>query len=455
MTRIRRQGKVNLVEWDIKKVLIRLSLPMMTGFIAIMIFNTTDMIYVGMLGGDELAAISFTFPIAMLFAAIGQGLGVGVSSVVARDIGAGNIEAGKRVTTHTLLLSLMISIAISVIGILTIDQVFGIMGAKSEIRPLIRDYMEIWYIGIIFVMVPMTGNNVIRATGDAKTPMYIMLTAALLNIVLDPLIIFGIGPFPALELRGAAIATVISRGTTMVVTLYVLYHREHLIDLRIPSMESLRASWCSVLHVGGPAAITKLLAPVSLGVLTYLSSLHGKEAVAAFGVGSRVDILATLPIFGLSASLIPFVGQNTGAGKIERIRRAVRMSIRFSFIWGFGAALVLMLLSDQIGVIFTRNDTILERLRLYFVIVPVSYAFQGVINLSAGYFNGSGRPLPAAILNICRFLVLLVPLAFAGNYLLGFRGILGGFALAGILTGILAILLVRNALSQEPRVSFI
>jgi len=444
----KKNRKIAMTEGDVKNVLLRLTFPMMTGFVAMIIFNTADMIYVGRLGSDELAAITFTFPVAMLFISIAHGLGIGASSVVSREIGAGNFERGKKVTTHTIILALLISATISTVGFFTIDPLFTIMGAEEELRPLIKEYMQIWYIGIVFVMVPMVGNNIIRATGDAKTPMYIMLLAALFNIILDPLLIFGLGPFPRLELAGAAIATVIARGTTMVVTLYILVHRDKMVDLTVPSFGELKECWRSVLHVGAPAAVTNLLFPLSLGILTYLSALHGKDAVAALGVGTRLDFIALLPLFGISASLLPFVGQNVGAGESERVKKAVFMSIRFSFYWGFGSAVVLALLSDYVGLAFTSDEGILEKLKIYLFIIPVGYAFQGVVALSSGYFNASGKPLPAALLNFTRLLLLLVPFAVVGNYYFGFSGIVGAVSLAAVLTGVMSIVWMEKDIQK-------
>ena len=433
-----KRSEAVLVKGDIRKTLLKLTLPMMTGFVAMIIFNTADMIYVGRLGGDELAAISFTFPVAMLFVGIAQGLGVGAASVVARAIGAEDLKRGRKVTAYTIFLALVVSAAVSTTGLLTIEPLFKLMGAEKDILPLIRDYMEIWYIGMVFVMVPMIGNNIIRATGDAKTPMYIMLIAALLNIVLDPFLIFGIGPFPRLELAGAAAATVISRATTMVVTLKVL-KKLRMIEFSVGQWEELKKSWISVLHVGAPAALTNLLVPISLGILTYLSSLHGKEAVAALGVGSRIDFIALLPMFGLGASLLPFVGQNMGAGKKGRIRKALHLSFRFSFYWGFGVTIFAGFFSDYIGLAFTSEKEILDNLKFYLLIIPVSYSFQGLIRLSTGYFNAVGKPFPAAFLNFLRFLILLIPFSAMGNLVYGFVGILGGVSLSGIVPGVLAL----------------
>ncbi len=440
--------KVDMIGGDVKKILIQLTLPMMMGFIAMIIFNTADTIYVGMLGSDELAALSFTFPVAMFFIGLAQGLGIGASSVVAREMGAGNLERSRHVTTHIIILAFGLGLFFSVVGYFSMDPLFRLLGANRQTLPLVREYMKIWYLGISFIMVPIVGNNIIRATGDAKTPMYIMLVAVVFNIVFDPLLIFGLGPFPELELAGAAIATVVARSGTMLVTMYVLTHREKLFVFERFSFAQMLRSWRDVLHVGAPAAATQLMAPVSMGILTFLAAQHGNNAVAAIGVGSRVDFIAVLPVFGLGATMLPFAGQNLGAGRPERVREALDISIRFTAFWGLVVAVSCSLLAPYIGMAFTQDGAILDKTTLYFLVIPWAYGFFGLVFLVSGYFNAAGKPMPAMVLNFARHLAFSIPLAAAGHYLFGFVGILGGVTLGIAGAGVWGLVWVKQDVAR-------
>ena len=208
--------KANLTEGDPGKTIMKLTGPMMIGMIGMVIFNLVDTLYIGRLGTEALAAMSFTLPVVMLQGSISMGLGVGVSAVISRAIGAGNQEKVKRLTTDSLFLSVLIVTSFVVLGYLTIDPLFRLLGAEGELLILVKQYMSIWYVGVPFVVIPMIGNSAIRAAGNTVIPSGIMLTAITVNIVLDPLLIFGIGPFPRMELAGAALATVIARSTTRV-----------------------------------------------------------------------------------------------------------------------------------------------------------------------------------------------------------------------------------------------
>ena len=233
-----------------------------------MLFNLVDTFFIGRLGTTELAAISFTFPVVFLLGSIAMGLGIGISSVISRAIGEGDHHKVQRLTTDGLILSLIIVGVLAIIGILTIEPLFRLIGATSETLPLIKQYMKIWYLGIVFLVVPMVGNNAIRATGDTKSPSIIMMIGAGINAILDPLLIFGIGFFPRLEISGAALATVIARATTLIAALWILGHREKMLSLSRPQIKSMWDSWRKILYIGIPAAGMHMLVPINAGIIT-------------------------------------------------------------------------------------------------------------------------------------------------------------------------------------------
>ena len=196
--------RARLTEGPVGRTLLGLALPMIWGMFSIIAFNLTDAYFVGKLGTAPLAAISFTFPVVMTVGSITIGLGVGTCSVLSRAIGEGDHRKVQRLATDSLILSLLVVGFFILVGILTIDPLFEAMGADSETLPLIREYMSIWYFGMMFLVVPMVGNNALRASGDTINPSIIMTVSALINVILDPILIYGLGPFPRLEIKGAA-----------------------------------------------------------------------------------------------------------------------------------------------------------------------------------------------------------------------------------------------------------
>jgi putative MATE family efflux protein len=184
--------------------LVKMTVPVFFGVFAMMLQGFVDAFFIGMVGDRELAALSFAFPILMIVTSVAIGLGAGTSSVVARAIGANNPERAARLATDSLLLSFIITAAFCLIGILTIEVLFTALGAPGDMIPLIREYMEVLYVGVPFVVVGMVGMSSMRATGDTRLPSLLMIMASITNILLDPLMIFGFGPIPAMGLKGAA-----------------------------------------------------------------------------------------------------------------------------------------------------------------------------------------------------------------------------------------------------------
>ena len=372
--------------------------------------------------------MSFTFPVVTVLGNIALGLGVGASSVIARAIGEGDRAKVKVLTTNSLTLSLLIVGLFVAVGLTTIKPLFILLGASDRIFPLVIQYMTVWYLGVIFLVIPMVGNSAIRAGGNTLTPSIIMTVAAGVNIVLDPILIFGWGAIPALGLRGAALATVIARTTTLVASLWVLHFRQQMLLWKIPQLSQAWGCWKQILYVGLPAAGTSTINPISIGFITSLMATYGAETVAGFGIASRIESFAVIALMALSASIGPFVGQNWGAEKYARVQEALRLSFIFCLAWGISIAIILGVTAPQLAAIFDRNTEVIAIASLYLRLVPLSYAAYGIILVSSSTFNALGKPIPSVIMTSTRMLALYVPLAYLGSKLFG---LVGAFSTAG------------------------
>ncbi|MEZ4435389.1 MAG: MATE family efflux transporter [bacterium] len=429
---------ISLTDGPVDRTLLRLALPMVAGIVAIMLFNIVDTWFIGQLGAEQLAAMTFTFPVVMVVNSVTMGIGVGASAVIARAIGQGDTSGVRRLTTDALLLAVGLVTVLASIGLATIDPLFTLLGAEPRLLPMIHDYIAPVYLGLGFLVIPMVGNAAIRATGDTKTPSVIMMCAGLVNLVLDPLLIFGIGPFPRLELFGGALATVISWVITLIAALWVLGRRLGMISFTRPSGRAVLASWRAILYVGLPAAATYLLVPFANGVLTRFVSAHGPAPVAGFGVGGRVESLALIAVMAVATGLAPFVGQNFGARRCDRIREALRLGIRFSLLWGLGMAALLAVLGPTIGGWFSDDPAVIETAEHYLWLVPISYGAYGVAMQVNTTFNALNRPLRSAALITIRLFVLALPLAWAGGELWGTEGIFAGLSIGNLAAGLVA-----------------
>ena len=414
-----------------------MTVPMLFGITTLMAQSFIDTYFLGMVGDRALAAYSFGFPILMIVTSVAIGLGAGTSSVVARAIGSEDHRRARRLSTDSLILSFVITAIVSIIGLLTIDPLFRLLGAPEDMIPMIRTFMTILYGGVPFVVVGMVGMSSMRATGDTVLPSKLMIAGAVLNVVLDPIFIFGLGPIPALGLNGAALAGLLARGAIFVGTLYVLQHKLDMVTFNKPQMPELRSSWRDILHVGIPAAGTNMIVPVGLAVVTAMIARYGPDAVAGFGVASRVESMVLVIYYAMSSTIGPFVGQNLSAGKDDRIQQALRLCAAFCMSSGFVIAVVLALLSGVVPALFSDNPAVTEVTRLFLWIAPISYGAYGIVMVVNAAFNGLGNPMPGVVISVTRIAVLYIPLAIAGQALFGIAGIFGAYAVANVLSGAL------------------
>ncbi len=430
-----KKGGRNLTQGPIGKSIRSLMLPMLMGMVALFSYTIADTYFVGQLGTLELAAISFTFPISFMVTAITMGLGIGTSSVCARLFGANKHEDVECVAIHAMLLGVVTGIIMITIGLSTIDPLFTLIGADETTLPIIHRYMKIYYWGGIFLVTPMISNSVLRASGNAKTPAKIMMISALANIIIDPILIFGLFGFPRLEVEGAAISTVIANAGTMIASLVAITYKEKLISFRHLWVDKIFDSWQRILHVGLPSTASSLIAPVTTAFITYQVAAFGQEAVAGFGVASRLEGLTLMAVMALSAAITPFVGQNFGAQQYDRVKQGVRWCYRFALIYGLVIAAVLAIVAGSIAGLFTENQTAMETTQLYLWVVPISYFALGMAMTANSSFNAIGKPMPAMFVSMVRTILVYAPLALLFAKLFGLIGIFAAACVANFLAG--------------------
>ncbi|MCD6346558.1 MAG: MATE family efflux transporter, partial [Bacteroidales bacterium] len=328
---------------------------------------------------------------------------------------------------------------------------FRALGASEELLPLIRQYMVTWYWGMIFLVVPMVGNNIIRATGDTFRPGMIMMAAAIVNMILDPFLIFGWGPFPQMGLKGAALATVLSRAFSMVVTLWILIRKEKLLTLYVPRFRHMLDTWRKILYVSGPAALGMMVTPLSMAVITHLISSFGKEAVAGFGVAIRLESFGVLVIHALASVMTIYGGQNWGAGRKDRLWQGLKIAGIFSMLWGALLFVASIFFADNIAAIFSKDPAVSEVIAHYMSIVSLSYGFLGIMMMSLSMLNGINKPMIAMMITMTRMFVLYVPLAFLFSNILGLNGIFWAAFGANILAGSTAVILLWRLLRRKKQ----
>ncbi|QYJ90480.1 MULTISPECIES: MATE family efflux transporter [Shewanella] len=433
-----------LLSQPIGRVLLNMSLPNLIGILTILGFSLVDTFFISQLGTEALAAISFTFPVTLIVSSIAIGIGAGVSTNLGRLIGSGNSPKAKVFLHDALLITFWLIAALSLLGSLFIGPLFTLLGANDDSLPLIRDYMFLWYLGAPLLVLLMVGNQGLRATGDTKSPAKIMALAAVINLVLDPLLIFGLGPFPRLEIQGAAIATLISWVVALSLSGYLLIIKRNLVDFAEFNLERIHCNWRQLAHIAQPAALMNLLNPVANAIIMAMLARIDHSAVAAFGAGTRLESVLLIAVMALSSSLVPFIAQNLGAGQTERARDALMLSLRFVLVFQTLIYLPLALMATPIAQLFSKDPQVIEWLAFYIIALPAAYGPLGMVILTATSLNAYHRPMSSLVLNVCRLFLLLLPLAALGSYLGGVKGLLLALPVTNAVMGIACYILASR-----------
>ena len=440
----------DLTQGHVSMSLARLTAPMMMGVSSTILVQVLEMGFIGQLSTAHVAAITFTFPLTMVLTSIALGISIGTSSVIARSVGQqsknpSNSDDVQRLGTHSLILVTGAMSVLAAMCSLTLDRRFLALGASTDMLPLIHSYLDIYLPGSIFFTASMILGSIMRANGSATAPGVIMTVGSIVHLLLDPILIFGWFGIPAMELSGAATAMTVTRFAALIVTLIFVFKGKMVL-----SEDHLRAFFAStkrILHVGIPAIATNLIGPVTAAYITRLMANYGETAVAGFGVAGRIEAVAAMLLFALSGSIGPFVGQNLGAKRIDRVRHGVRASYQFSLIWGFAVALPLFVLGGAISGLIDSSPEVIGIAALYLALVPWSYGCWGMMMMATASFNAIGKPLPSTALAFARMVIVYIPLASVLDHYFGYQGVFIATLVSNSLVGIAAYYWLRSQLS--------
>jgi len=440
-------AKVDLTEGKVSGHVLRMLGPFSIAVIAMISTGIVDTIYLGRLtdelrpnlGVMALAAIGFAFPLTFLGNSANIGLGAGTLSAVSRALGQGDIERSRRHGAAAILMALTVMTGLVTLMLVALPHVLTLMGAEGEIKRMATQYAIISFPGLVIVSVASMSNNILRAGGEAALPSSIMIIGAVINIILDPFLIFGWGPFPRLEIQGAALATLIGNIFGAIFGFSVVMFHRKAISFTEMTLGSIKRAWKVIGSVGLPAAGTNIIVPLSTALaVTIIARSLTTIDVAAFTVASRAELISVGMLYALSACIGAITGQNGGAGLTDRVRAAFKFCYWICIIWGTFMAVILALFAPQIAGVFSTDAQVVSKTIPYFYIVPITIFAYGFVFISAAGLNALGRPIYGLIYTIIRSLLLYVGLIFIGVQMDGLRGAFFGMAAANIISGLIA-----------------
>ncbi len=447
-------GKSDFVSAPIGWTMIKTAVPMLAGTLAMSGYNIADTYFIGKLGEPELAAVGFTMPVAMFAGCIFHGLGTGMMTLVAHALGGERQERAAAITTAGFVLIILLTSLLALAGILLMNPVFTLLGATPELHGMIREYMFVWYLGTPLAVIGMAGNSILITAADSKLASAMIIFGMIVNVILDPVLIFGWWIIPGTGIFGGALATVISQGLSSLIILFFIWKKHHLIS-RIPlDFRFISKGWLMVLRVAVPSILGMVLMPIGSAIVTKAISGFGTAAVAGANAAARLEGVAFLVPMALGMSMMPMVGQNFGAKRFDRINQCRRFAMRFALIYELALAGLIFLFAPEISNIFcSESEGAAKVMEQYLRIVPWGFGFLEAHRYSGFVFTGCNKPAASAWLSALRIIGCLIPFTLLAaefgnmNWIFGAR--LGADVLSGTIGMICAHFLTWRLLRES------
>ncbi len=443
------QDELDLTNGSIGKSLFFLSLPIVITNLLQVAYNLADTFWLGQYSTEALAAISLGFPMVYLFISLGMGLTVAGSVLVAQHTGAKQRRRAEYAASQTVTFSLIAATLLGGVGFLFVGDLLSLFGSEPVVETLATDYLRVITLGLPFMFGFFVFVSLMRGSGDTVTPMVVMFGTVVLNIALDPFLIFGWGPFPRLGVEGAAVATVFARGLAMVVGLAIMFQGVRGVRIRVGEMWPDFSYARKLLRVGVPASIENTGRAVSVNAVLFVVTLFSTPVIAAFGVGVRVFSLVFMPAIAIDRGVETITGQNIGAGKPDRVAATNRFAAKVSFLLLAVLGVVIFVFAPSIIRVFDSNPAVVEEGATFLRWVAPTFGFVGILRAYSGGFRGAGRTLTAAAIAIFIFGFVRLPIAYVASqdiipldvWIFGSKtpqGVWLGFALSSIIAGLIA-----------------
>ncbi|SFR72159.1 MATE family efflux transporter [Anaeromicropila populeti] len=416
---------VNLTEGSISKKIISFAIPLLFGYILYTGYNIVDMIWVGnLLGKDAVAASSVSFVLIYILISLASGASTGTAVLIARYYGAKKYDKVEKVASNSYFLSIIISIILTVIGLCSYNLVLKFVNVTGNIFNLASGYLRICLFGFIFMYMFFLAIAILRGIGDTMSSLVFLVISSVVNIVLDPFLISGIGPFKKLGLNGAAYATVIAQAIAVVIGLLFIGRKNKLLKFDPRKFIPDKQIMMDLIKLSFPTAMQQVLLSVGISIVSSYVNSFGKDVTAGYGVATKIDSIVTMVVMALSAATTSITGQLIGAKKEERVKEVFRSGIIISIVPALLVTVLSLLIPEQILSLFVPNKEVLEIGASYLRIVSLGYMAVTATSILTGIFSGAGKTFMTMVFTIVQLWLIRIPItSIASKTSLNYKGI--------------------------------
>ena len=426
---------------SIKKAIFLLSVPMILEMLMESAFALADMLYVSRVGIDAVATVGLTESVVTLVYAVAIGLSMGATAMVSRRIGEKDEKGAEVVAVQAISLGVIVSVIIGLVGIFYAEEVLYMMGAEESVVESGFRYTQIILGSNVVIMLLFLINAIFRGAGEASIAMWLLVFSNGFNIILDPMLIFGYGPFPEMGVTGAAVATVIGRSLAVIAQLLILFYGWSRIKLSVKNFVIDMKVMVDLIKISLGGIGQFIIGTSSWIVLMRIMSIFGTEVIAGYTIGIRIMLFSLMPSWGMSNAAATLVGQNLGAKQPERAEKSVWVTAKYNAIFMGIVSVIYLIFAPFLVKLFNTESEVVHYGALSLRVIAAGYLFYAYGMVVTQAFNGAGDTQTPTIINFLCFWVYQLPLAYVTAILLGWGpiGVLVAITTAEILIAIMSI----------------
>ena len=436
-------------ERPISELLLSLSLPMVLSMLVNSLYNIVDSFFVARISEDAMTALSLVFPIQNFINASGIGFGVGINAVIALNLGAGKKKEADMAASQGLTLALIHGILLTLICIAVMPAFLRAFTSSESVIDLGIRYSFVAFLFTLVVSLSMAFEKIFQAVGSMKVTMVSLLCGCIANIILDPLLIFGIGPFPRMGIEGAALATGIGQLLSLLIYLMVYAYMPIPVRIRRKLLLPSPKTSASLYSVGIPATLNIALPSVLISALNGILAGFSETYILILGIYYKLQTFLYLPANGIVQGMRPLIGFNYGAGEEKRVSRIYRQVLIMSGLIMLAGTLICMTVPQWLMGLFTRNPETVSEGAGALRIISAGFILSAFSVTSSGALEGIGKGMPSLIISLCRYILIIIPAAFFLSRFFGPAGVWNAFWITEAVTALVSLLVYRKAISKR------
>ena len=436
-------------EKPVLPLILSMTLPMVLSMLVNSLYNIIDSFFVAQISEEAMTALSLVYPVQNFINAVGIGFGVGINAVIAFYLGAGDNKKADQAATQGLVLAMIHGFVLTVCCITMMPAFLGMFTSSKTVIELGIHYSVIAFAFTMIIIVGITFEKLFQAVGNMKTTMISLMCGCITNIVLDPVLIFGYGPFPEMGIEGAALATGIGQALTLAIYLVVYFVRPIRVNICRQYILFSKEMVIKLYSIGIPATLNLALASLLISALNAILAAYSEVYILVLGIYYKLQTFIYLPANGIVQGMRPLIGYNYGAGENKRVSQIYKIVLCMSGIIMVLGTVTCLLIPGQLIVLFTHTEATIHTGETALRIICVGFIVSAVSVTSSGALEGLGKGIPSLLISLCRYVVVIIPTAFLLSSFFGVVGVWNAFWITEVISAIISICVYYKAIAQS------